>query len=608
MAVDQGGRRDRLLVPLFVVLCLISTATWGWPYGPPYGPAAGPPPGHAPGPPQGSYPQAPVGSGPPAAPRQSPWEFRQPPQSHAEGTPPGPLPAPQPMMPGWSGGYPQPVYPGMPGQAPGGRPTPYPGPYSAPATGPAQGSPPRLEVRLGSQEPYLQQPIVLDVRLISGENPSEASLELPISGDVLIQRLEGPTLEVQDLGRGRREIVNRFQLILIPLRAGDLEIPPISVIGNVRGYGGSSQRFEATADQPMRLRVQPAIATVSPWLPLQSLSLNATIEREEELVPGQPVTLALELNAIGATPAQLPSLVDQLTNPGLRVYREQVVSEGGLTPDRQGLFARRVEFYTLVPQATGRLVLPEISLTWWNTQLGTPEVARLPMRILSIGGAGNGLGMPAALAGAPEWGLVWLPFVAILLVIAGYWGGVLYGAHTGRLSGTRTRPHPGRLAAVQARLATLHLRLRQRGLALIEPLRPAVILARSRAALQAARPRSSRFLSCVHQANGATDPVDWCNRFAQGARSRLRFQGEITQPNLVKLILTLRPRADAARLAQLIQELDAALYGQRPADLDFPRWKREFTHEVSRRTEILRRLTHRIPVKRAVLPALNPGA
>jgi hypothetical protein len=162
----------------------------------------------------------------------------------------------------------------------------YPGQYPSQYPGQSQSAPPRLEATLDEPEPYLQQPLLVRVRLITGDSPSEANLELPQTGDALIQRIEGPTSDSRDLGQGRREIVNTFLLTLIPLRVGSLEIPPIKVAGTIRGYGGAVQRFEAQTDRPIRLQVRPAMSAVSPWLPLKSLSLKSNIDREETLLPG----------------------------------------------------------------------------------------------------------------------------------------------------------------------------------------------------------------------------------------------------------------------------------------------------------------------------------
>lgn len=571
---SDGVTISTMRLSLAFALTLLATGLGAWPYPPP-----------------GQYGQPPQ--------QQAPLQFRQPPPTNAQGTPPtyqpGPPPAPM-QVPGYPPGYAP-----FQGQVPGQYPVQYPGQ--------SQQTPPRLEATIDEPEPYLQQPLLVSVRLITADNPSEANLELPATGDALIQRLEGPTPEARDLGQGRREIINSFILTLIPLRAGTLEIPPIKVAGSIRGYGGTPQRFEVQTDRPIRLQVRPAMSAVSPWLPLKSLSLKSSIDREETLVPGQPVTLALELTAIGGTAAQLPSLDDQLTGQNLRVYREQVMTEGGLAEDGGGLFARRVEYYTLVPQSSGRLILPEIGVAWWNTQLGTREIARLPMRTLSIGGGGGPFDIQASIAARDAWGQVWIPLFGVLLLVAGYWAGVFYGTRSGRSGSTSsrpTRPGWGGAARLADALRALGSVVSERWTRATQRLRPGPLIARLVSATTAVLPPSTRFLLCVRHANQASEPVAWCDRFEADARSRLRFQGEVTQPNLTRLILTLRPGADPVALTRLMQELDAALYGGRQG-LDFTRWKRDFMRQVGRGSGLWRRAGRVSRVKRAALPALNPG-
>jgi hypothetical protein len=567
---------------LGLMLGLFGQTASAWPYGP-----QGQPP---------FRPPVPYGQPPPQA---GAWQFRPQAPTNAQGTPPA-YPAGQ-----------------IPGYIPGQMPNQTPGQLQAPAYGhypsqfqsqypsqfrpQPQAIPPRLEATLDEPEPYVQQPLLLRLRLITSENPEEATLDLPATGDALLRRIDGPTPESRPAEGGRREIVNTFVLTLIPLRPGDVEIPPIKVTGTLRSTGGGMQRFESVIDRPIRLRVRPAMSAVIPWLPLKSLSLKADIDRETTLVPGQPVTLALELVAVGGTAAQLPSLEDQLAGPDHRVYREQVLTESGLSADRRDLVARRTEYYTLVPQSSGRLTLPEIGVPWWNTDLGMREIASLPMRTLSIAGDSGPLGMPSSVMTAEDWSVVWLPLTGLLLLIAGYWGGVFYA--TRRKTGDRPRTPPADAlpGGLRAFVAVMGGRLSR----LARRLQPEPLVARMRAAVASALPPSSRFLMCVRHANRASDPVDWCDRFEAEARSRMRFQGEATPPNLTRLILSLRPHADPATLIRLMQELDAALYGRQ--GLDFARWKRDFMRQVGRGAGLRPRKGRVARIKRAALPALNPG-
>lgn len=522
-------------------------------------------------------PQAPYGQTPPQA---TQWGFRPVPPTNAQGVPPsdqfapnpGQMPYPMPgYQPTWSPSYPQ-----------GYRPA-------------AQTAPPRLEWSLDERQPYLQQTVILRLDLISRGNLSTANLELPASNDVLIKQVGEPITSARTTG-GQREIVNAFVLSVIPLRSGNLDLPPLKITGTQAG-GGMAQRFESVTARPIALRVRPPLNSVQPWLPLKSLTLKSSIDREGTLEPGQPITLMLEIAAVGAAEAQLPSLESQLTGPGFRLYREQTLTESGLSPEGRELFARRTEYYTLVPQAGGRLNLPEMSIAWWNVDREVREVARLPIKTLNVRGGGP-LGLSASALSGPGLGVFWLPLAGLLLLLGGYWGGVYYRE--------RIRQPGGALKiALSRRLRTaLSSAWRQLRRALTR-LNPKPILDRARVSWSRRLPPSRHFRACLHRANRATTPGEWRERFEREAWTRRAFQGELTPSALTQGILVLFPGADRETLARLIAELDAALYGRRT--LDFPRWKREFMRQAGRGRGVRKRLRESGKVRWAALPALNPG-
>ncbi len=580
-AVSSTGRRSRrVLIALGALMaglvCWLGSGTaWAWTY-PPYGPYAPYPPQQ-----QGQYGQAPY-------PYQNPyqnWQFPPVRPDNSQGVPPSYQPAPPSRAPGQ-----------VPGYQPG-----WPNGYSQTAVQ-SPSAPPRLEWSLDETQPYVQQNLLLRLELVSADSLTEADLDLPGNGDALFQKLEGPDASYRTGSDGRREVVNKFVLTLTPLRAGSLELPRIRVTGTRPGAYGGSERYEAVADRPIRLQVRPAMTSVRPWLPLKSLSLNASFDSTEDIKAGQPITLALELAAAGGHASQLPSLEDQLHSPDFRVYREQVLTDSSLSGDGRELLGKRTEYYTLVPQTGGRLHLPEIKVPWWSVELGTRQVASLPIHTLGVGAPGGSLGLGAAPAGAGEgWGKVWLPFAALLLVLAGYWGGVLLRSRSpGEGPGLAERLRSGLrttadVASAQASAAAS---------AAIRRLNPAPMATRLGASATGLLPPSSHFLMAVRSANRAHDPAGWCARFEKAARGRLRVPSKTMLPNLTERILSLRPGADRAKLTRLMEQLDAALYGRQ--DIDFPRWKRDFMRQVGRRAGLFRFPLAADHIKKAHLPALNP--
>ena len=565
---------------------------------------------------------------PPGAP---PWQFRPWDMNNARGVSPNyqaPGPEVQGQMPGQmqgfqpGGGYPpgggyapRGGYPGAGSypQGSGGYQPGWPGQYGAPYGQPQglqAGRPPRLELEVSDHQPYVQENVLLKLRVVSDQNLETATPELPNSNDVLIQKLEGPSARSRTGGDGQREIVNEFIYTITPLRAGDIEVPRLTVSGKVAGGGYGYGRsgggsFEVESRGAIRLQVRPAMASVRPWLPLQDLSLNATLDGGGEVEAGQPVTLALELSATGAAGGQLPSLEPMLRNADFRVYREQTLTEGKLSADGRRLEGKRTEYYTLVPRSGGKLQLPEMRLAWWNVTTGTQEHAGLPIRTLQVEGEGGPFGLSASSdkpgGGGVSW--FWLPLVGLLLLLVGYWGGVWLQGRAGRAAGKS--PLVARLrAGIRAGAARASAGAEAALAGVAKRLDPTPLVSGIQSRLTQALPPSTRFLMCVRAADGEPDPAAWAERFQDMTCRHLQFDGQTPLPGIAGRILSLRPNADPEQVQRLMQQLDAALYGKQ--DIDFPRWKQQFRRQVSRGRGLLGGGGARPMFRRPLLPALNP--
>lgn len=553
-------------------------------------------------------------------PGPGPWQYRPQEPSNARGTPPAyqqqPGGAPRPQMPGQQQpgfqqrGYQQPGYQQQPGP---GYQRGWPGQYQAPygqQTARQTVKPPRLELELSDDQPYVQENVLLKLRVVSDQNLETATPELPNSNDVLLQKIEGPNARSRMGVRGGREIVNEFIYTLTPLRAGNVEVPPLRVTGtsygNGYGYGqAAGRRYEATSPEPIRLQVRPAMASVRPWLPLQDLTLKATLDGGEEVEQGQPVTLALELAAVGATGSQLPSLESLLRSPDFRVYREQTLNDGELSADGRRLQGKRTEYYTLVPRAGGKLQLPEIRLAWWNVATGTKEYAGLPIRTLQVDGEAGRFGLSPSAETSAGGGLswFWLPLAGLVLLLLGYWGGVWYKGRVPRASaGTSGKAAlGGRLGSgLGGAAATVSAGTAR----LVKRMNPAPLLGRLKPRLSKSLPPSTRFLMCVRSADREADPAAWAERFEDLTCRHLQFDAQSPLPGVTGRILALRPGAEREQVERLMQQLDGALYGNQ--DIDFERWKKQFRRQVGRRRGLVSSSGRRFHLTRARLPELNP--
>jgi hypothetical protein len=486
-------------------------------------------------------------------------------------------------------GQPQAVQPGQFQR--GFRPTPG-GGYYGPGSGLTPGHP-QLEVVVTERQPYVQENVLVRLRVISAGNLATASPALDGIADVLFEQLEGPITSTRGTGN-RQEIVNEYVLAMTPLRDGPLAVGPLEVTGTLAG----GVPFTATARQAIELDVRPPIPSVRPWLPLHTLRIDAELTDTESMARGRPATLTVEMEGEGAVGDQLPSVESMLRSEDFRVYREQTLTDTRIADNGSTLIGKRIEVYTLVPHSGGRLQLPALRLAWWNVETASREASSVPIHTFNVAGESGPFGFADSTRtrSSGDWQKYWLPVAGLALVLLGYWGGVWLRS---RLPGSRAPfwqlIRDGTALAGHAGA---------KGLVVIaRALNPAPLLRASRDMLARLAPSSTRVYQCARTAATAEDPAAWCLAFQRQATRRLAATAREPLPRMADRITALRPGADRARVQHLMRELDQALYNR--SDIDFARWKRDFRRALRPGTGAFASLlTQR--VQRARLPALNP--
>lgn len=264
-----------------------------------------------------------------------------------------------------------------------------------------------LTATLDQKQPYVQQPVVLTVRLHAAVTIDQASLDLAGSSDVLIKQI-GKDTQSGESRNGRNYQVIERKYLLIPQRSGRISLKGPVLDAQVQGGGsgipdldallrhafggnplgaqlGMAHPVHLTGD-PVELNVlpRPAAATGANWLPAQQLTLEETWRSDNAPVHvGDPVTRHLHLAAVGLTGAQLPELGALMSVPdGIKMYPDQAkvnedTSGGTITGSRDQDIA-------FIANRPGHYVLPAVQLAWWDTKDKVQREARLPARALDI--------------------------------------------------------------------------------------------------------------------------------------------------------------------------------------------------------------------------------
>lgn len=296
-----------------------------------------------------------------------------------------------------------------------------------------------IELSADKAEVYVQEQLTLTVRLFFSGNLVRGELSEPEHPNAIIEPL-GKQREYNRYRDGVRYRVVERRYALFPQQPGELTLPPIRFEGQARDASGKLI-FLRDSEQLYTVPVQdvPANYSGDTWLPASSLTLEESgLPDTLQVNTGDNLTRDLILRAEGLPAEALPPLPEQAPE-GLRVYPDAPERSTDVTPD--GLTASLSQTRALVPVQAGAITLPEIRVTWWDTNSDTEQVAVIPARTLEVSGSpAKGENAPSANvdqaggavsegqgesvgSGAPESGWKWLSLILAVLWLAtlGLW-------------------------------------------------------------------------------------------------------------------------------------------------------------------------------------------
>ena len=247
-----------------------------------------------------------------------------------------------------------------------------------------------LEVDVQPKRAFVQAQILYTARLYRAVNIENASLTEPTldDADAVVKTLgEDRTFQMQRNGR-RYQVVER-RYVIFPQRSGSLTVNPVVFQGHIVSprqsfFSLGNSQLKRVRSDTLTLIIDPVPASFhgATWIPSGGLHLSEAWPQDPpQFVVGEPVTRTLSIMAEGLTSAQLPA-INAPVLPGIKQYPDQPVREDRETHD--GMTGFREEKIALIPTQPGRLTIPEVAISWWNTKTNTPETARLPERVIVV--------------------------------------------------------------------------------------------------------------------------------------------------------------------------------------------------------------------------------
>lgn len=272
------------------------------------------------------------------------------------------------------------------------------------ATAAAQPDSVFLETIVDQRQPYVQAAVNVTVRVYSGEQLLQASLEFAGSGDVLVQQVGADRNRTLEKNGRQYEVVERHY-VLFPQKSGELKIPGPQLAGQVvmrlrsdrpatdpfadlfgtaGGLAGTKPIRVHGDDVVLNVRAQPGGVDGRYWLPAQNVTITENWHPDTaELHVGDPITRDLHMRAEGLTAAQLPDLSALLKLPaGLKAYPDQAKLANAAQGDV--VVGKRDQSVAMIADQAGTFEFAPLRLTWWDTQANQPREVTLSGRTLKI--------------------------------------------------------------------------------------------------------------------------------------------------------------------------------------------------------------------------------
>ena len=245
-----------------------------------------------------------------------------------------------------------------------------------------------VEATVDSRSPWVQSQVMMSLRVYQAIDIVDGGLSEP-SGDALqVQRI-GEDSHSREERNGRQYNVTERRFAVFPQKSGTLVIDPVTLSVSVpaeasatRGFFSPTRKLTRRTD-PIWLDVQARPPGGAAWLlPASGVTLTGSWSAgSAQAIVGQPLTRSIVMRAGGVMDSQLPDISIPAIE-GASLYAEEPVRIMGI--NERGLVAEQSIKWAVIPQREGRLVLPAVTVEWFNTDTGRFETASLPEEVLAV--------------------------------------------------------------------------------------------------------------------------------------------------------------------------------------------------------------------------------
>ncbi|QUX95452.1 hypothetical protein C0J08_08460 [Marinomonas sp. CT5] len=246
----------------------------------------------------------------------------------------------------------------------------------------SNGNPPvMVKTDVSEVEPYLQQEVILNVKLYTSVALQNANRSVPSHPDLVIERLTDDQMSYQTINGTQYQVITR-EYLAFPQRSGLITIPPQNIKAMVNTSTG--RRMIKVQSEPLNLQVLPIPASYSSdtWLPSQKVTVSTSLKKTSEAPRiGDTLLWTINIKAKGALPEQIPTL-DFNSTRNYKLYPKPPKFDSLKTVD--GVTGEQTITVEVVPTEEGKLTLPEINVSYWNTESRTLNTASATTQTIDI--------------------------------------------------------------------------------------------------------------------------------------------------------------------------------------------------------------------------------
>jgi len=247
-----------------------------------------------------------------------------------------------------------------------------------------------LVTSVDKKKTYVQEQIIYTVKLFFLDQLANGDISEPKPQNAIIEPA-GKQKQFTTMKDHQLYNVIERKYLIYPQKSGKLVLPSLKFSGAIMGQGqfGFQQKAVRTYSNPITVKVRPPAPSFkgNTWLPAMSLSLSEKWSASPNKIKvGDSITRTLRIQALGLLGSAIPSLPPINSNL-LKSYPNppQIKSVQNMA----GAEARWTQDTALIAVKAGKVVIPEISIPWWDTINHVERIAKIPARTIDIVNAQN---------------------------------------------------------------------------------------------------------------------------------------------------------------------------------------------------------------------------